>query len=382
MSEEQKYHKSVYQEPRGRGRGGGQRGRGGRGGSGRVPYRGSGENAIPLGQTNAWTAPPPDPVNNAPFDSTGWTATTEPVAKPAPVSQADVPEPDLKQSKRSKKRKLEDVEMSEPTAAEKQGSAPEPEPVAQPTTDKREKKRKRNLQGLEATNKDEDVVMADAVAANGKEKEPEQSRKSNGEPLAMSEPDEGLSPKKKKSRKSEAKNDESTTSVEPVTSIDSETTTNGYSTGKKHKKDKKLKADKSNGISPLPASDEPHSAPETADLIPLSNIESDIHLSKKERQKKEKKEKKEQAKAEAKARKAEALDALKPPVHQLSNVVLVGGEADSEVMSKPSKPKKEKKREKGRTAEGAEETGGSEDIPKEKRKKSKREKKEKDIITT
>ncbi|KAG8705255.1 hypothetical protein FRC08_001745 [Ceratobasidium sp. 394] len=224
-------------------------------------------------------------------------------------------------------------------------------------------------------------VAAD-IAVNGKSKK---SRKSetlaNGEPAAVaspnSTPDESSTapiddpPRKKKSRKSKA--DETVTgessalvNTEPATNP--EPIMNGHSVDKKQKKDKKSKTEKSNGVSILPVSDELPSAPNANDLIPMPTIESEAHLSKKDRQKKAKKEKKEQAKAEAKAREAELL-ALEPPAPQ--NDALANGEAVLE----PNKSKRGKEG-KAQVVEIVEETGASQDAPKEKKKKSKREKRE------
>ncbi|KAG8679385.1 hypothetical protein FRC11_003790, partial [Ceratobasidium sp. 423] len=212
MSEEQKYHKSVYQEPRvtyrdkqGRGRGRGQRGgRGGRGG-GRSSYAGSGENAIPLGpQTNAWTAPPPDPVNNEPFNSNEWTANgdkTSSEAQPPTTnsSTGGVPEPD-KKSKKSKKRKAEEVDNVEPA------------PAASATEEPAKKKKKK--QADEPT----------AESATDAPAQPETKDK-----------------KKKKSRKSEAENGAASTIQNGTTNLDTTVTEVESAPTEKEKKGKKSK---------------------------------------------------------------------------------------------------------------------------------------------
>ncbi|QRV93904.1 hypothetical protein RhiJN_21922 [Ceratobasidium sp. AG-Ba] len=397
ISEEQKYQKSVYQEPRGRGRGRGQRGRGGaRGGFARAAYNGSGENSIPLGsQTNAWTAPPPDPVNNAPFDSSEWKATTEDVATStsAPVvnSPESVPK-GVEKSKKSKKRKTEDSEITEPTGAtppsdgpakkktknESHGSEPEI------THDKKEKKKKRKSKE-DAADQGGDVAMTEAVApvANGKEKKSKKSRRSEGlvdeepaiAPTPASTHDESSAPagnesgKKKKSRKSKA-------SEEPSASIEQSTNAEPVANG--HSREKKRKSKESN-------SDNPPSALLANDPVPVPMVDSEAHLTKKDRQKKAKKEKKEQAKAEVKA-KEEAVE-LTGPTPQ-NGVESVGEEANgNEAPLKSKKSKKDKKDKKGdasavngiQSTDELEATNG--DAPKSK-KKSKREKKSDAVETS
>ncbi|KAF8678421.1 hypothetical protein RHS04_05374 [Rhizoctonia solani] len=208
ISEEQKYHKSVYQEPRGRGRGRGQRGGWGGRGGGRPSYAGSGENAIPLGpQVNAWTAPPPDPVNNEPFNSNNWTASPDEVAtaKQTPAATTSSingnPEPE-KKPKKSKKRKAEDGEAAEPVNTEPTPEEPAKkkkkkhtdEPVVEPTAedlaqpetkDKKKKKSRKSEGGSNDTpaapngGVDPDATMADAVVEPATKKEKKKSKKSH-----------------------------------------------------------------------------------------------------------------------------------------------------------------------------------------------------------
>ncbi|QRV79235.1 hypothetical protein RhiJN_07250 [Ceratobasidium sp. AG-Ba] len=393
ISEEQKYQKSVYQEPRGRGRGRGQRGRGGaRGGFARAAYNGSGENSIPLGsQANAWTAPPPDPVNNTPFNSSEWKATTEDVTTSTSAPVVNSPESvskGVEKSKKSKKRKTEDSEITEPTGAtppsdgpakkktknESHGSEPEI------THDKKEKKKKKKSKEG-AADQGGDVAMTEAVVlvANGKEKKSKKSRRSEGlvdeepaiAPTPASTHDESSAPpgnesgKKKKSRKSKA-SEEPSASIEQ--SPDAELVANGHST------EKKRKSRESN-------SDNPPSALLANDTVPVPMADSEAHLAKKDRQKKAKKEKKEQAKAEAKA-KGEAVGLTGPTLQ--NGVEFVGEEAngnEAPLKSKKSKKdKNDKKDKKGyasavngiQSTDELEATNG--DAPKSK-KKSKREKK-------
>ncbi|KAG9105881.1 Golgi transport complex subunit 3, partial [Ceratobasidium sp. 392] len=379
MSEEQKYHKSVYQ--------------GLEAVDGGVDKEAEEAHEADLlahhtHTTNAWTAPPADPVNNAPFDSTEWIATVESTIKPTVVPRTDPPNQDLKESKKSKKRKTEDLDVDETAAAappqkkkKKEdslpvpGSVPEPaaEPTTEPTVDKDMPKKKKKSRGLEVT--DQSDVTADG-AVNDKEKKAKKSRKSQvlaiEDPTADSEADPLSTPlsdqptkSKKKSRKSETKADEPIAPVESTTNLELATifepATNGHSADKKSKKDKKDKKSKAanlNGNSVSAAPNEPPSAPDANDLIPVSTIEpghSEPHLGKKERQKKAKKEKKEQAKAEAKAREAKTL-ASEPPAAQ-DEVTPV------DVHGATPKPNK-----------------SSEDTPKQKKKKSKRDKESREIV--
>ncbi|QRW21540.1 hypothetical protein RhiXN_06529 [Rhizoctonia solani] len=339
ISEEQKYHKSVYQEPR----------------VGRVEAEGvvnevGGEAEVADVPLNAWTAPPPDPVNNEPFNSNNWTASPDEVAtaKQTPAATTSSingnPEPE-KKPKKSKKRKAEDGEAAEPVNTEPTPEEPAKKKKKKHTDEPVKKKSRKSEGGSNDTpaapngGVDPDATMADAVVEPATKKEKKKSKKShkskpadtdadtaqeielsgiiNGEtpatvPLATFVNDNAPPPIKVTEESSKKKSKSTEVVAEPEPTSNGVELANGHGEqGKKEKgskgdkKNKKNKKDKKNNqpdeihqasLVEQPSTSEPIVPKEQAlggkDLIPVSTIEATAEKEKKDKKvKKDKKSK-------------------------------------------------------------------------------------------